>query len=338
VGATTPKRNSDVSQSDKLGDSSYRSYSQSTESSELSSKTPVSSRPSTASSFSSMQPRNTARRLSNSVHEWMIDYADLTFEKEVGSGAYGVVYLGTWHATKVAIKQINSRFANHFTSKEDLEGEAAVMASLRPHPNIVTLLGITLTPNPLCIVTEFCPNGSLSRYIESKKTLEKSEIIQFLQGIASGMMHLHQVCKVIHRDLATRNVLLSANNEPKIGDFGMSRYVNFVEDQNNTQSNVGPLRHMAPECIIHRSYSIKSDVWAFAITVIEILNVGLVYPELSPLQMATKVASGELVPSLPKPFREQWSDLDGLINQCTEFDLANRPSFVEIVKFLKTMS
>lgn len=60
------------------------------------------------------------------------------------------------------------------------------------------------------------------------------------------MLHLHME-KVIHRDLAVRNILLTAHLEPKVSDFGMSRQVSS-DDASKTQSDVGPLKWMAPEC------------------------------------------------------------------------------------------
>ena len=59
----------------------------------------------------------------------------------------------------------------------------------------------------------------------------------------------------------------------------MSRINLGEEDANKTQSNTGPIRWMAPECIKQNTYSLKSDVWAFGITTIEILTQDIPYPE-----------------------------------------------------------
>ena len=63
----------------------------------------------------------------------------------------------------------------------------------------------------------------------------------------------------------------------------MSRINLSEEDANKTQSNTGPIRWMAPECIKQNTYSLKSDVWAFGITTIEILTQSTPYPEYKTL-------------------------------------------------------
>lgn len=66
---------------------------------------------------------------------------------------------------------------------------------------------------------------------------------EILQGIALGMYHLHTE-NIVHRDLATRNVLMTSHYQPKISDFGMSRLVDSADSQSTTLTAVGPLRWM----------------------------------------------------------------------------------------------
>jgi len=128
--------------------------------------------------------------------EWAINYTDLKFGEQLGSGAYGVVYFGNWNCTEVAIKKINTRYS---VQKLDLQEEAFIMTSLRPHPNLVMFMGVTLPPQPFCIVTEYCPNGSLAAYLKENPDVDGDTLLSFIRGIAAGMLHLHSVCKVVHR-------------------------------------------------------------------------------------------------------------------------------------------
>lgn len=94
------------------------------------------------------------------------------------------------------------------------------------------------------------------------------------------MRHLH-LEYLVHRDIAARNILLSKDFEPKITDFGMSRVLESLESLNSTTSNLGPLRHMAPECLIHKQYGISSDVWSFGVLLYEILTASVPYAGLT---------------------------------------------------------
>jgi len=135
------------------------------------------------------------------------------------------------------------------------------MKNLRPHENVVLLTGIC--KEPLSIIVEYMEGGSLFNYLRNLEIKISNELqILFIVGIARGMFHLHSE-KIVHRDLASRNVLLTKSLIPKISDFGMSRVNLENEDANKTSSNVGPLKWMAPECISENKYSNKSDVWAF---------------------------------------------------------------------------
>jgi serine/threonine protein kinase len=94
------------------------------------------------------------------------------------------------------------------------------MMSLRPHKNVVQLRGVC--PSPLCVVIDFVDGGSLeSRLADKKKDVGWPKVFQWSQGIVAGLHHIHME-KIVHRDLASRNVLLDAMDNALISDFGLS--------------------------------------------------------------------------------------------------------------------
>ena len=182
---------------------------------------------------------------------FLTSIASIKFERELGSGSFGKVFIGKWRQTAVALKVCNVP-----SKMEDFLQEAALMMKLTPHPNVVQLLAISIDgPEPV-IVLEYCDEGSLDTLLfDSNAVLADSEKIKLVSGIARGMLHLHKN-NLVHRDLAARNVLLQ-RGVPKVSDFGMSRLLQ-TDAATKTYSNIGPIRWMAPESLKHRAYSTKS--------------------------------------------------------------------------------
>jgi serine/threonine protein kinase len=256
-----------------------------------------------------------------------IPFKDLILKEEIGSGAYGKVYVGEWEKTEVAIK-LNQRIAN----MENFLHEATLMVNLRPHPNVLLVLGISVDGPVPAIIMELCPGGSLDRHLfgSLKNTLPLNPL-KLILGIARGMLHLHNN-SIIHRDLAARNILIAAGGEPKISDFGLSRLLQSTPDEGmNTSGVVGPVKWMAPETLGHPPvFSPKSDVWSFGMVVYEIITRKEPHKDLNiPLsEIATQIRDHHLIPKIPddcEPFYRE------LMLSCWSPDPSKRPSFEDII-------
>jgi predicted Ser/Thr protein kinase len=179
---------------------------------------------------------------------------ELVRGEELGRGAYGVVFKGTYNGQEVAIKHLLENYGD----KEmiDFVAEADLMKCLPDHPNVVGFLGlVTLADiNAPALVVEFCPGNSLELYLEERGPLG-SATQPILLGICRGMQAL-AAAGITHRDLATRNILLSGRGKdisgltPKVADFGEGRF--SQQESNTTKSNTGPVRYMAPEALTER--------------------------------------------------------------------------------------
>lgn len=122
-------------------------------------------------------------RFTKSRLDWEIEWKDLTIEKELGRGAFGIVYKGKWKKMDVAIKKVievlSPEQMQHFLQEADL------MSKIRPHDNIVQLIGVCR--DPPVIVTRYYANGSLNAYLKRCKTnIPQHVIIKILKGISAG--------------------------------------------------------------------------------------------------------------------------------------------------------
>lgn len=219
---------------------------------------------------------------------------------------------------------------------ENFKKEAGILKNLRNHKNVVAYIGVTLPPQPLAIIQEFCGGGSLNAYLANNENITIRTLSKMLKGIAVGMLHLHAE-RIIHRDLATRNILLSDTLEPKVADFGMSRRGDDQDDflSQKTTSNVGPLKWMAPESIQEKVYSKKSDVWSYGVVIWEVFSRSNPWPDMTPVQAAMLVVYEKKHLSPPPnapPF------FQNLMLSCFALDPRQRPEFDDIINEFGSLS
>ncbi|PRP76898.1 outer membrane autotransporter barrel domain-containing protein [Planoprotostelium fungivorum] len=247
----------------------------------------------------------------------VINFDELQDMNRVGGGAFGVVYKAAFRGIQVAVKQIKSEMVTEAQLKDFLH-EVTIIQNLRSHPHVVSFVGLTFPPQPLSLITEFCSGGSLDHYIE-RENPSQTQRVQFMEGIALGMVHLHAE-GIIHRDLAARNILLTNHLDVKVSDFGMSRMHKEDEAVGKTQSNVGPLKWMAPEALKNKEYSNKSDSFSYGVTCWEILMGQEPYRDIDPLKVAIDVVTNGLRPVIPEGTEAAISHM--MTSECDE----GRPS------------
>jgi len=174
-------------------------------------------------------------------------------------------------------------------NEEALVQEVDLLVKTQHHPNIVSFFGVSLHKNAAYLVMEFFNGGSVESAFGTLSIVDKVDI---LRQSSVGIAHLHKQ-KIIHRDLACRNLLI--NNDSSrlrvvVSDFGFSREVTEGESS-QTKSSVGPVRWMAPESILHQQYSEKTDVWSFGAMVYELIEEEIPFKKLGNLQVAMQVTS-----------------------------------------------
>ncbi|KAL5775000.1 hypothetical protein ACOSP7_012557 [Xanthoceras sorbifolium] len=162
-------------------------------------------------------------------------------ENKLGRGGFGVVYKGTLsNGQDIAVKRLSRD-----SGQGDLEfkNEVLLVAKLQ-HRNLVRLQGFCLQRNERLLIYEFMPNASLDHFIfdsMKRKHLDWEKRYNIISGIARGILYLHEDSRlrIIHRDLKASNILLDAEMNPKIADFGMAKLFQMDQTQDDTSRIVG---------------------------------------------------------------------------------------------------
>jgi hypothetical protein len=142
--------------------------------------------------------------------EWSIPVAEVEVSQLLGSGSFGAVYKGYWvpRSTEMAVKILRAESLSADIEVEKFKAEAKLMQKIRHHENVVQFLGVIKGNGIIALGMEFLGGGSLYQYLR-KGSVSTELMIKFAMDIAKGMRHLH-LENVIHRDLATRNLLLDS--------------------------------------------------------------------------------------------------------------------------------
>uniref|UniRef100_A0A8C6KZF5 receptor protein-tyrosine kinase n=1 Tax=Nothobranchius furzeri TaxID=105023 RepID=A0A8C6KZF5_NOTFU len=226
-------------------------------------------------------------------------FVRLIFREKLGEGQFGEVHLceaeglpdflregsplqdRDRRSVLVAVKQLRADATSQ--ARNDFLKEIKIMSRL-DDPNIIRLLCVCVSSDPLCMVTEYMENGDLNMFLSQREiestlthannipSVSLSDLLHMAVQISSGMRYLASL-NFVHRDLATRNCLLDRRLTIKIADFGMSRNL-YSSDYYRIQGRaVLPIRWMAWESILLGKFTTASDVWAFGVTLWEVFTL-----------------------------------------------------------------
>ena len=190
----------------------------------------------------------------------------------LGVGGFGKVYKGVLPLTfaQIAVKRISH------DSRQGIKEFMAEIASMRrlQHRNLVQLLGYCRRKEELLLVYDYMPNGSLDKFLfgsNVKTKLHWSQRFNIIKGVASALLYLHEEWEqvVLHRDVKASNVLLDAEMNARLGDFGLARLYDHNTNPQTTHL-VGTMGYIAPEACRTQKPTIFTDVYAFGMFLFEV--------------------------------------------------------------------
>eukprot|EP00040_Diaphanoeca_grandis_P014205 m.71909 g.71909 ORF g.71909 m.71909 type:complete len:449 (-) comp24405_c0_seq2:929-2275(-) len=192
-------------------------------------------------------------------------------EETLGTGAFGKVkraeHLMTGHV--VAVKILNREKVKNLDMLGKIKREIQIL-KLFQHPHIIKLYQVITSPTDIFLMMEYVSGGELFEYIIEHGKLDEKQSRKFFQQIISGVDYCHRHM-VVHRDLKPENLLLDANNNVKIADFGLS---NIMTDGTFLKTSCGSPNYAAPEVISGMLYAgPEVDVWSCGV-ILYVLLVG----------------------------------------------------------------
>ncbi|XP_043543736.1 protein tyrosine kinase 2aa isoform X6 [Chiloscyllium plagiosum] len=252
----------------------------------------------------------------------------------IGEGQFGDVHQGIYMSPENPSMAVAIKTCKNSTSdsvREKFLQEALTMRQF-DHPHIVKLIGV-ITENPVWIIMELCTFGELRSFLQVRKyNLDLASLILYAYQLSTALSYLESK-RFVHRDIAARNVLVSSLDCVKLGDFGLSRY---MEDSTYYKASKGklPIKWMAPESINFRRFTSASDVWMFGVCMWEILMYGVKpFQGVKNNDVIGRIENGERLPMPPNCPPTLYS----LMTKCWAYDPSRRPRFNELKQQLSTI-
>ncbi|XP_066266961.1 fibroblast growth factor receptor homolog 1-like [Branchiostoma lanceolatum] len=281
------------------------------------------------------------------LKEREVDRGRLQVQQMLGEGAFGHVVKATLTEPDddnevVAVKKLKDN--EDPNARKALLRETFTMLLCGHHGNVIGLKGICFRDGPLQLVLEYAEHGNLLHLLWTLRTesklnrtvlVNKRHIFEnMMVEVCCGLEHLASR-RLVHRDIAARNILICGKGTAKIADFGLARDMYAVGyHRQDRSSDLLPLKWMAPEGLKNEAlFTDKSDVWSFGVLLWEVAQLGRTpYPGME--------GAGRLYDALQNHFRlprpllcteERYQ----LMLQCWKFNEKIRPDATTIRKQLE---
>ncbi|XP_057809830.1 probable serine/threonine-protein kinase PBL23 isoform X2 [Salvia miltiorrhiza] len=232
-----------------------------------------------------------------------------------------------------------------------------MMLSLLHHQNLVNLVGYCSEGDQRILVYEYMINGSLEDHLlntsPEKKGLTWDVRMKIAHGAARGLEYLHETASppVIYRDFKSSNILLDANFNPKLSDFGLAKIGPVGERPHVSTRVMGTYGYCAPEYASTGQLTTKSDVYSFGVVFLEMITGRRVIDNARPSQEHNLIEWAQPLFKDKKKFHTMADPLlEGnypekslyqalaIAAMCLQEDAASRPLISDVVTALEFLS
>eukprot|EP01012_Entosiphon_sulcatum_P017949 TRINITY_DN226_c0_g1_i1.p1 TRINITY_DN226_c0_g1~~TRINITY_DN226_c0_g1_i1.p1 ORF type:complete len:495 (-),score=82.31 TRINITY_DN226_c0_g1_i1:8-1492(-) len=249
--------------------------------------------------------------------------------KCIGKGSFGQALIVTdQHEQVFVCKEINL-IQIPARDRRSAENEVKLMQTL-DHPYIVKLVEAFNTPEKMYIIMEFADGGDLQGYVRDHKRrngwkpLPEEQVLLWFVQLCLALDYLHNK-RVLHRDLKTANIFLTAQGTVKLGDFGFSKR---IQTDRMAHTICGTPYYFSPELCQGEPYSNKSDVWSAGVVLYELATFRRPYEANSMPELMKKILYGT--------FTAMGSDvspaLQALVTAMLIKDAAKRPTIAKLLQ------
>ena len=243
---------------------------------------------------------------------------------KLGEGSYGSVFKALCIKTGqiVAVKRVETT-----GELESLKREISIMEKCHSE-YIVRYYGSIFQENVLWLIMEYCAAGSVIDLMRiTKKQLNEFEIASVLYFTLKGLQYLHEN-KKIHRDIKAGNILLDANGNAKLADFGVS--TELLHTWADKDTFIGSPFWMSPEVINKSKYNKKTDIWSLGITAIELAEGEPPYSHIHPIRAMFAI---RMHPPKELTMPKKWSpEFNDFVGKCLNIDPKSRPNAKDLLQ------
>ena len=231
-----------------------------------------------------------------------------TRARPLGSGGMAEVYLAHDEVLDrdVALKVLKDKYAGDEEFVRLFRREARSAARLN-HPNIVSVYDQGRSEDgTYYIAMEYVPGGTLKDRILGEGALDPDTATEFAFQIAQALGHAHEH-GVIHRDIKSRNILLTQAGYAKVADFGIARAATATTTSSRPDPILGTPGYISPEQALGKPVGPRSDLYSLGVVLYEMLTGTLPYGGEGPASMVFQHVHGplrsprEAKPDIPEP-------------------------------------